>query len=70
MARRRYQHIEDGKWFRPGKDHKNICCDCGLGHRVNLRTREGQIEIQFVRDHRTTAAARRSFAFESDKDED
>jgi hypothetical protein len=65
---RRYQLIEDGKWFRPGPDHKNICCDCGSCHKINLRINDGQIEIQFVRDRRTTAAARRSFAFTSDND--
>jgi hypothetical protein len=70
VGRRTYQHIEDGLWFRPGPDHKNICCDCGSCHRINLRLRNGQIEIQFLRDRRVTAAARRAFHFQSDKDQD
>jgi hypothetical protein len=67
---RRYRQIDDGEWFRPGKDHKNICCACGLAHKINLHIRDGHIEIQFVRDARATAAARRSFAFTPDKDTD
>jgi hypothetical protein len=70
MLRRLYQLIVDHQWFRPGPRHKTICCDCGAAHWLNTRVRSGHVELQFIRDRRATAAARRWFGFTPDKDAD
>lgn len=77
MARRpptrrpRYKMMEDGEWFRPVQvGHMHMCCDCSLVHVLHFRVVDGQVEMQAVRHKRATAAARRSFHFPSDKDQD
>lgn len=56
----KYKVTEDGEWFpvmRGG--HKIACCDCGLVHNFNFRTRDGDLEVQFTRDKRATGQVRR-----------
>ena len=55
-----YIQAHDGDWFRPQrKDFKLACCDCGLVHTINFRIINRHIELQFIRDKRSTAAVRR-----------
>lgn len=66
-----YYQVTDGEWIEvPMRGYKEQCCSCALTHRMNFRiTDKGRIEIQTFRDERATAAARRAFKFEKEKDE-
>ena len=62
MPRRRYEQVEDGRWTRVSRRGESLeCCDCSLVHRLKFRIVDGHIEIQWLRDERTTAALRRKF---------
>lgn len=64
--RRKVVHLEDGEWFRvPMKDHREMCCGCGLVHDVEYRKVGRRIEFRATVNHRATAAARRSRDFEA-----
>lgn len=41
------------------KGCKMACCDCGLVHTINFRTRRGRIQFQAFRNNRSTALMRR-----------
>lgn len=70
MARkRRYHQIVDGEWVRVLKrGFRDMCCDCGLVHRMDFRIIDGRIEFKVHRDDRATAAARRPYKFIKDED--
>ena len=55
-------HLSEGQWFRVAnrKDHYEVCCDCGLEHRVEYRVRNGKLEFRAWREDRATAARRRA----------
>lgn len=56
----KYTQVYDGEWIQPTRyGYKLACCDCGLVHIVNFRTKNGKIQLQPSRDRRATAAKRR-----------
>ncbi len=68
MSRRR--HYEDlsatrgddgwSRWVRPiSRGYRISCCDCGLVHAMEFRTRGRVVEVRFARDNRSTGARRR-----------
>ena len=61
----KYQQIYDGDWIRPRrKGYREMCCDCGLVHRLDFRIVDGgHIEYRTFVDKRATAAARRKYEF-------
>jgi hypothetical protein len=67
--KRDYYHVTDGEWIVvPKRGYKEQCCDCGLVHKLNFKVNKfGQIEIQTIRDERSTSAVRRAFKFEKDR---
>jgi hypothetical protein len=56
----RYPRSADGAWLKPRhRGFRLMCCDCSLVHVMNLRVLRGQVYMQFTRNKRATAAARR-----------
>jgi len=67
--------LRDGEWVRPTRHRngfKDVCCDCGLTHRVQYRVvyvgseknrpssaRDFDVEFRAWRDMRATTAVRR-----------
>jgi hypothetical protein len=51
-------------WFIPApqknKPFKFACCECNLVHQMELRFKDGDIQIRAKRDVRATAAKRRA----------
>lgn len=48
------------RWVYPNpKNYRTACCDCGLVHDLQFRTRERHVEVRFRRNNRATAAIRR-----------
>lgn len=54
-----YQQVHDGDWNWMSRKFKLACCDCGLVHKVKMKTRKGRLWLQIFRDDRATAAMRR-----------
>jgi hypothetical protein len=55
----RYTKPEAGEWVQPvGRGYKMACCDCGLVHKLDFRTRNGRIQFRAFRDERATAQKR------------
>lgn len=55
-----YPKVQDGEWVQPIlKGYKMACCDCGLVHKINFRTKYGKIQFQAFRDKRATGQKRR-----------
>ena len=56
----KYNKVENGEWVQPiKKGYKMRCCDCGLVHTMNFRTRKGKVQFQAFRNERSTAQTRR-----------
>jgi hypothetical protein len=55
--------IRNGKWKRVRLDGFEGCCDCGLIHRVQFRTRNGKLMTRVFRAKRLTAEARKRFKY-------
>ena len=68
MSKRYHQMIE-GEWTAVVKRGlKDMCCSCGLVHRIDTREVNGVLEVRKRIDHRATSAARRHFAFKTEED--
>lgn len=65
---RNYPTATDDDWFEITNDFRLMCCDCSLVHRVNIKKTRKGVLINFQRDPRATAVARRWFAFPPDED--
>lgn len=49
----------DGEWHKPVHDgYITACCDCGLVHRIDFKTRDGQVQMRVMRDDKATAGER------------
>lgn len=60
----KYHQIVEGEWTAIAKrNHKDMCCDCGLVHWIDTREVSGVLEVRKRIDRRATAAARRAFNF-------
>ena len=60
----RYHQIEEGEWTPIVKRGlRDMCCDCGLVHRIDTREVRGVLEVRKRIERRATAAARRAFDF-------
>ena len=56
----KYDNKKDGEWSKViGRNHKIMCCDCGLVHLLDFRIKKGKIEFRGFRDNRATGQARR-----------
>jgi hypothetical protein len=65
-----YYQVTDGEWVEiPWKGFKEMCCGCGLIHKVDYRVMEGKLQFRCVVDPRATNAARRPFKFTKEDDE-
>lgn len=53
----RFETLADGEWT--DLPDKEMCCDCGLVHRIEYRRRGAKIQARFTRDNKGTANARR-----------
>lgn len=51
--------IIDGKWYALGTYDRQICCDCGLVHRLAHKLEKGRIFERVVVDRRATRAERK-----------
>jgi hypothetical protein len=59
--RRDVIQLVDRQWCRVNmKDHREVCCDCGLAHDVQFRKAGRHIEFRATRNGRATAAARKA----------
>jgi len=68
MSRDSYPQLHDGEWISPVKrGFREQCCDCGLVHVVDFRTKNNELQFRARRDDRATAAVRRGFKFERDE---
>ena len=72
MSRRyKYDQVMDGDWMHLPKSGMYLaCCDCGLVHDLDVEIRHSKIFLKVKRDARRTAAVRRGFKFESERDEE
>lgn len=45
MSRWQVRQLEDGEWFKVSnrKDHRDICCECGLEHRTEYKFVKGKL---------------------------
>ena len=65
-----YYHVTDGEWVSiPFRGFKEQCCSCGHTHKTDFRIVDGGLQFRCITDNRATAAARRAFKFEKEKDE-
>lgn len=56
----KYKQVTHGEWVSPVHDgYRMACCDCGLVHTMNFRTRKGSVQFQVFLNARATAAKRR-----------
>jgi len=56
----RYEEGVEGEWVQPTrKGYKFSCCDCGLVHRLDFRTKKKHIQFRVFRDNRSTGQIRR-----------
>ena len=52
--------LEEGEWSPiTRKSHFFCCCDCGLVHRLDFKSRGGKIFFRAFRDNRATSQRRR-----------
>ncbi len=51
--------IIDGKWYALGGFDRQVCCDCGLVHRLEHKLEKGRIYERVTVDARATAAERK-----------
>ena len=58
--------------MRPTKRaFREQCCDCGLVHDIDYRVVDGHVEFKIRKvNRRATAAVRRAFKFERERDND
>lgn len=63
-----YYEVTDGEWIAiPWKGYKEMCCSCGLVHRIDYRVVDGQLHAKSTADHRATNGARRHSKFTKDE---
>lgn len=45
MSKWDIKHLSDGEWFTVGnrKNHRDICCHCGLEHKVEFKIKKRKI---------------------------
>jgi hypothetical protein len=56
----KYEQINNNEWVTPvRKNYKMICCDCGLVHDADFRTKGRQIQFKVTKNNRSTALTRR-----------
>lgn len=68
--RRHWLQIEDDEWIQPVKrGFVNQCCDCALVHVTDFAIEAGKIQFKTRVDRRLTAAARRAFKFQPEKED-
>lgn len=66
--RERYHQIEEDEWTAIIKRGlRDMCCACGLVHKIDTREIDGVLEVRKKIDHRATAAARRVFKYRTKK---
>lgn len=67
MPKRIYENLSEtvdrngwSRWVYPNpRNYRTACCDCGLVHDLQFRTKSGHIEVRFKRNNRATAGVRR-----------
>lgn len=65
-----YEQIYDGEWVRVNvTDYRNQCCDCGLVHNLKFKKLKRGLMMRVTTNRRATAAVRRAFKFEKDRQE-
>lgn len=55
----KYVQVFDKEWCYFLKTEKVACCDCGLIHTYNYRSRKGFLQRQAVRETKATYARRK-----------
>lgn len=66
--RRLYKPVKDGEWVQPVKDgYRLACCDCGLVHVINLRTKGEAVEFQAFREAAATKRMRKRMGVTVDR---
>ena len=65
MSKRYFQIVEDEWTPIIKRGLKDMCCDCGLVHRIDTREIDGVLEVRKRIDHRATSAARRNLRFKT-----
>jgi len=53
--------VYNGVWKDVKRSSFVGCCDCGLVHRIDFRSKNGKLQQRFFRRPRLTAQARRQF---------
>lgn len=51
--------IADGAWYALGGYDRQICCDCGLVHKLEYKLEKGRIFERVKVDAKATAAERK-----------
>jgi hypothetical protein len=51
--------IIDGRWYALGGYDKQVCCGCGLTHRLEYKLEKGRIFERVTVDDKATAAERK-----------
>ena len=51
--------IIDGRWYALGSYDRQICCDCGLVHKLEHKLEKGRIYERVMVDAKATAAERK-----------
>lgn len=58
--KRAYYKPEAGEWVQPiRRGYRLACCDCGLVHLMNFRTKNKRVQFAVFRANRSTAAMRK-----------
>jgi hypothetical protein len=56
-------HVQDGEWYDVAKNKFEICCDCGLTHRMKYRQKGKRLQASAARDPQETTRSRRREKF-------
>ena len=51
--------IIDGRWYALGSYDRQICCDCGLVHKLEHKLEKGRIYERVMVDAKATIAERK-----------
>lgn len=51
--------INDGSWYALGDYDRQVCCDCGLVHKLEYKLEKGRIFERVRVDAKATAAERK-----------
>lgn len=65
-----YEQLYDGQWREVHmQSFQNQCCHCGLVHDIKFRKLKRGVKIRVSVNKRATAAVRRAFRFEKERDD-